>query len=602
MKNKLSIIVPCYNVEKYVSDCLDSLLNQTFKDFEIICVNDGSTDSTLEILEKYSKKDNRIKIITQKNKGLSGARNTGIDAANGDYIAFLDSDDWVSKNFYLKLYEAITKNDCDIAAATIIRKRKNSEKYRVYYSEEKIYSTLEEKLSACSIPKCCYVWNKLYKADLVKQNKFTEGVYFEDILWTPEILKKANKLITVPDIAHYYRVNSNSIVKKNSPKKQSDSYRAKKYVINFFDENNIKLSKKERTIVKEIRYFLNLPILKIKELDNTEIFYLFSLIPFLKRQNKNKDRVFYNILGIKLAIRKNKLSKKELIELNKNYEKEDNSLVYPKVLNKYETLKELLNSNKSIARYGDGEFNLIWGESLPFQNYSEKLAQKLKEILKSDNDNCLIALPDIFQSLKVYSSDAQNFWRKFVVSSREKIYRDIDLDKQYYDTEVSRPYMDLADKSKVGEYFSEFKKVWQNKDIIFVEGEKSRLGYKNDLFNNAKSIRRILCPSKNAFLKYDEILKECLKQNKNSLFIIALGPAATALAYDLSKEGFRALDLGHIDIEYEWFVMGADKKVPVKNKYVNECKNGKNPDTVNDLEYKNQIIADYSHEVDNETI
>ena len=116
---KISIIVPCYNVEKYLPECLDSLLNQTFKYFEIICVNDGSNDSTLSILEKYSKKDSRIKIISQKNKGLSGARNTGIDAAKGDYIAFLDSDDWVDNNFYLKLYEAITKHNCDIAAATI---------------------------------------------------------------------------------------------------------------------------------------------------------------------------------------------------------------------------------------------------------------------------------------------------------------------------------------------------------------------------------------------------------------------------------------------------------------------------------------------------
>ena len=602
VKSKLSIIVPCYNVEKYLGCCLNSLLNQTFKDFEIVAINDGSCDNTLKILEEYSKKDNRIKIISQENKGLSGARNTGIDAAIGDYIAFLDSDDWVSPNFYQKLYEAITKNDCDIAAATIIRKREHSEKYRVFYNEERIYSTLEDKLHACLIPKCCYVWNKLYKANLVKNNKFCEGVYFEDILWTPNILKISNKLVTVPDVTHYYRVNQNSIVKKNSPKKQSDSYKAKKYIIKFFDENNIKLNKKQRTIVKEIRYLCSIPILKIKELDDTEIFYLFGLIPFLKRQSKNKERTFYNFFGIKLTIRKNKLSKKELLKINQNYENEEKNLKYPLVLNKYETLKELINSDKSISRYGDGEFNLTWGESLPFQRHSEKLSERLKEILISDNENCLIAIPDIFKSLKVYSLDAQNFWRKFVVNSREKIYQIIDFKKQYYDTEVSRPYMDLADKSDVGNYFSEFKKLWQGKDIVFVEGEKSRLGYKNDLFKGAKSIKRILCPAKNAYSRYDEIFNECLKQDKNSLFILALGPTATVLAYDLSKKGLRALDLGHIDIEYEWFIMKANKKMPIKNKYVNECKNGKNPDNVDDTEYKNQIIADFSLEVDNETV
>ncbi|MBR1617558.1 SP_1767 family glycosyltransferase, partial [bacterium] len=315
------------------------------------------------------------------------------------------------------------------------------------------------------------------------------------------------------------------------------------------------------------------------------------LIPLFKRQNKNKDRVFYNIFGIKIALRKNKFTKNELLKINLPYENKEKNLTYPKVLDKYETLKELINSSKSIARYGDGEFNLIWGESLPFQKYNNVLAQRLKEILKSQDENCLVALPDVFASLDVYNNDAKNFWRKFVVNSRSKIYEVIDLNKQYFDTETTRPYMDLEDKTKVGDYFKEFKKIWQDKDVIFVEGEKSRLGFKNDLFDNAKSIKRILCPSKDAYFSYEKILKECEKQPKNSLFIIALGPTVTVLAYDLTKLNYRALDLGHIDIEYEWFLLGADKKVPIKNKYVNECKNGKNPDNVQDIEYQNQIIA-----------
>ena len=199
----LSIIIPVFNTEKYLIDCLESVTGQTYKNLQIICVNDGSTDNSLKILEDYSKKDSRIIIIDQANKGLSGARNSGLEKATGDYIAFLDSDDWVDLDFYEKLYNAIIKNNCEIAAATIIRKREHSQKYRVHYSEEKIYTTLEEKFRICKIPTCCYVWNKLYKSDLIKNRKFSSGVYFEDVLWTPEVLKNATKLVTVPNTNHY---------------------------------------------------------------------------------------------------------------------------------------------------------------------------------------------------------------------------------------------------------------------------------------------------------------------------------------------------------------------------------------------------------------
>ena len=247
LKPKVSVVVPVYNVEKYVEKCLNSLVNQTFKDIEIIVVNDGSKDNSLEVVKKFEN-DTRVKIISQENKGLSGARNTGIDNASGDYIAFLDSDDWVDYDFIEKLYDAIIRNDCDIAAATIIRKREKTQKYRVHYTKEEVFETLEEKLKACRIPVCCYVWNKLYKADLVKNYRFFEGVNFEDVLWTPEILKRANKLVVVPNINHYYRVNNQSIVKKiQTPKKQLDAYNAKKYVVNFMEENGVKLSKKDKT-------------------------------------------------------------------------------------------------------------------------------------------------------------------------------------------------------------------------------------------------------------------------------------------------------------------------------------------------------------------
>ena len=122
---KVSIIVPVYNVEKYLECCLESLINQTLKDIEIICVNDGSTDNSGKILENYAAKDNRIKVIHQVNGGQAAARNNGLNAVNGKYINFIDSDDWVDLDFIEKLYDAAERNSADIAVASIIRKKKS---------------------------------------------------------------------------------------------------------------------------------------------------------------------------------------------------------------------------------------------------------------------------------------------------------------------------------------------------------------------------------------------------------------------------------------------------------------------------------------------
>ena len=276
---KVSIIVPVYNTSEYLEKCLNSLIKQTLTDIEIICVNDGSTDKSLEILENYARNDQRIKIVTQENSGLSATRNNGIKIAQGEYIGFVDSDDYVDLDFYEKLYNTAIKYNSDLSCATIIRKRTNSEKYRVHYTKEIVYSTLEEKLKACNIPKCCYVWNKIYKTELIKDFPFAVGLYFEDVLWTPEILKRANKLVSVPDINYYYMVNKNSIVKKPSVKKQTDSYNAKKYIVEFFKENGIELSKKEKTLTKSIKYLFGIPILKVKEYENICTHYLFGILP-----------------------------------------------------------------------------------------------------------------------------------------------------------------------------------------------------------------------------------------------------------------------------------------------------------------------------------
>lgn len=308
------------------------------------------------------------------------------------------------------------------------------------------------------------------------------------------------------------------------------------------------------------------------------------------------DHIIFKLFGIKIKIRTNRKSIKEIRLQNSVFEDEEfinNGCVnIPKVKDRHETLEILLNSNKSISRYGDGEFNLIYGNDLAFQKYSEELAKRLKEILKDNDENIMVGIPNKFGSLANETQGSADFWRRFLVYNRAFIYSILDMNKQYYDPEVTRPYMGNKNKSECGEIFEKFKKLFSGKNLIIVEGKFSRLGYNNDLFSRAKSIKRILCPAKNAFSKYNEILEECKQHSKDNLFIIALGPTATVLAYDLAKSGYRALDLGHIDIEYEWFLQGATKKVPIKNKYVNEAKTGKISTDLNDETYEKEILKD----------
>ena len=188
------------------------------------------------------------------------------------------------------------------------------------------------------------------------------------------------------------------------------------------------------------------------------------------------------------------------------------------------------------------------------------------------------------------TDNARKYWMKYLNLNRSKIYKIINMNKIYYDTQVTRLYIDIKDKSKVENRFNLVKSLWNNREVVIVEGEKSRLGIGNDLFNGCKSIERIICPSINAFSKYDEIFKEVKKQDKSKLILIALGPTATILAYDLSNEGYQAIDIGHIDIEYEWYLMKVKEKCPVKNKYIGEINGGDCVEDILDKKYNKQII------------
>lgn len=303
-------------------------------------------------------------------------------------------------------------------------------------------------------------------------------------------------------------------------------------------------------------------------------------------------RFNFKFLCFKITM-KNPKFMKFIKEQNEAYENNSPEKNFPTIISKEDTLDILINSNKSLARFGDGEFALIDGATLGFQSENKELARKLKNILQEKNENLLVGIPKTFASLEKFEPIHIEYWRKWVVANRNKLYSMLNMSKTYCNSFISRPYMIYKDKKNVGKYFQKMKQIWDKKDIVIVEGEYSRLGVGNDLFDNSKTIKRILAASKNAYSKFYEILDYCKTFPKETLFILALGPTATALAGELAQNGYRALDLGNIDTEYMWFLQKAKRKVPIKNKFVWEANCGEGVGVETDSKYLNEIVAKF---------
>ncbi len=282
---KVSVIIPVFNTEKYISKCLSSLVNQTLDDIEIICVNDGSTDNSLEIIEKIANNDARIKIINQEHKKQGAARNAGLRIAEGEYIGFVDSDDWIDLNYYEMLYNTAKKYDADIALATNVRIGNGKTKKRLEITEEKTAETLQEKIDIGNQVKNPCPTNKIYRHSMLKDNNiiWPEGVFCEDKLFTIQAIYYANKIVTVPDVNYYYFRNPNSTVHTKSEKHTLDKNNAKKAVLNFLREQNVQIRDKEFWAITDQKKFLSLPLLTKKESLKTAKYYLLGLVPVLER-------------------------------------------------------------------------------------------------------------------------------------------------------------------------------------------------------------------------------------------------------------------------------------------------------------------------------
>ena len=326
MKNDylVSIVIPVYNVEKYVEKCLLSVINQTYKNLEIIVVNDGTKDNSLKICEMLKEKDARIKIINQENAGLSCARNTGIENASGEYICFVDSDDFLDKDFIDTLLSNALQNNVDICACDFWYIDESNKKWSLKIKKDKKYSNMEalKDILLDTQETEVMIWNKLYKLELFKKNniRFPVGKLHEDNYTTYKLYYFSNGVYFVNKKLYYYLQRNDSIMGKKFNIKRLDILNSIDEKKEFFKKENINL--KDELIFNEMSTLINLLNIMIRDKFNTREFY-----DIVEKVCKNK----------KVYLKNKYLNKKYKIAL---YLINKKAIVYKVVLKIQDSLKK----------------------------------------------------------------------------------------------------------------------------------------------------------------------------------------------------------------------------------------------------------------------
>ena len=282
------VIVPAYNVKDYICACWASLIRQTLTNIEIIVVDDGSTDETADIIEKFALKDARIKFFKQENKGAGAARNFGLSVAKGEYIGFVDSDDWVDANYFDDLYSAAITNKTEISFANILKHKGGYDKFNLKYNSTKIAQNINDKIALCQDKKqrFFYIWNKIYKRKMLLDNdiKFPEGRIYEDVIFSMKAIYYSDKVVSVPTKAYHYIERVGSIINAKNPEKRNQRHAqrtiADKELQAFANEHDIKLPERANYYdVEKIGFFL-----KIYKGSHKMKIMLFGLFPvFIKK-------------------------------------------------------------------------------------------------------------------------------------------------------------------------------------------------------------------------------------------------------------------------------------------------------------------------------
>lgn len=243
MQNLISVIVPIYKVEAYLDECVSSIVVQTHKNLEIILVDDGSPDHCGAMCDAWAAKDSRIQVIHKENGGLSDARNAGIDAATGAYIAFVDSDDWIKPEMYETMLAALTRENADICASSILSCFSDRQ---VKWGCMEFATGNSEQILSMLYNDAAYpvsAWNKLYRRELWAETRFPKGKICEDAFTTYLLVHQANKIVQIPDALYCYRIRENSIMTSAFSSKRMDEEEAWRCNYQFIEQHYPRLRK-----------------------------------------------------------------------------------------------------------------------------------------------------------------------------------------------------------------------------------------------------------------------------------------------------------------------------------------------------------------------
>lgn len=304
----VSVIIPVYNVEKYLRQCLDSVVNQTFKNIEIICINDCSTDNSLQTIKQYRQKDDRIVLIDLKqNGGVGLARNEGIKVAKGKYITFVDSDDWVAKDYIEILYNSIIKYDTDVVFSKVIRYDNNTKSIidgnkKLKYSDRIICNISDKKDLILSEPKILI--NLIVKKDSLVKNNI---IFFpkragEDVIFILKIIANNIKIIYINDTDYFYRESRPFSIMDNVRRNANFEYDG---LFDFFDEilNAFKQAKTFDVYKKEVYVYLLIFFCREVTEKNLTTKQYFDAVRIFKKKFYQNDFSFLRIKNIKNKIR-----------------------------------------------------------------------------------------------------------------------------------------------------------------------------------------------------------------------------------------------------------------------------------------------------------
>lgn len=313
---KVSIIIPVYNSEKYLRQCLDSVVKQTLKDIEIIVINDGSTDNTLKIIQEYATKYKNIKIIDKQNEGCYKARNIGLETATGEYIAFLDSDDYIESNIYEKLYLKAKQTNADIVSSNYYISQNNKLKVVDFSSSAKLLEKSNNKvIGAKNIILDAIIWNRIFKRQMLveKQITFHSDIYMADDAFFHIItMLNAEKIVYISDILYTYRILRKNSITASYNERNFDCIKVARRIFDYAIANN-----KNSFMPQVVAYVLRLNILGYNRIG---FFYKeqyfkqmckfiddYSITSRTKIAFIKKPFYLYHWFGFKAVIHKNKI-------------------------------------------------------------------------------------------------------------------------------------------------------------------------------------------------------------------------------------------------------------------------------------------------------